>query len=189
MIRKLSEDFEVLTVTSTTTSPSKQNMVQDTANIRDDDASVTSSLCSSHSLEKRNRHGKKHHHRRTSSVTFADTEKVLEYVAHDKCREQLWYTHEELSQIKQECKETAKRTRESRSTPERGLEHLVRKESPKWPSRRKRSLSVVFTEHANQILEYGSLCDEEVLARQYKTVAEKSRIQAIARGFSDAEAI
>ncbi len=122
-------------------------------------------------------------------MTFSDASRVLEYIQRDKARDQLWYSSEELSRIKEECKEDAKRIREARAAPERGLEHFVPRGSPRFPSLKKHSRDVVFTEHANQILEYGYLCDEERIACAYRKVAEKSRRQALARGFSDAEAV
>jgi hypothetical protein len=120
-------------------------------------------------------------------VTFSDASRVLEYHQLEKGREQLWYSSEELSRIKEECKEDAKRIREARATPERGLEHFVPRGSHRSPSRKKHSRDVVFTEHANQILEYGYLCDDERIAYAYRKVAEKSKRQALARGVSDAE--
>jgi hypothetical protein len=188
MIRTLVEEGAALT-TSITTTASKSNMVESSSSIRDDDASTTSSLCSSNSQDQHQLHRLRRHRRRSSLVTFSDASRVLEYIQHDKPRDQLWYSSEELSQIKEECKEDAKRRRATRAEPERGLEHFVQKGSPRYPSRRKHSRDVVFTEHANQILEYGYLCDEERIACAYRKVAEKSRIQAIARGFSDAEAV
>lgn len=173
-----------------TTTGSKGNMVESTSSIRDDDAeSSTSSVSSAYSQDQRQVHSLRRHRRSSSLVTFSDASRVLEYMQRDKARDQLWYSPEELSRIKEECKEDARRILATRSAPERGLEHFVPRGSPRFPSRRKHSRDVVFTEHANQILEYGYLCDEERIACVYRKVAEKSRRQALARGFSDAEAV
>ncbi|KAL3910527.1 MAG: hypothetical protein SGARI_002079, partial [Bacillariaceae sp.] len=59
--------------------------------------------------------------------------------------------------------------------------------SPKRLSNRKHCRDVVFSEHANQILEYGYICDTERLALEYKLAAESSKRVALQQGHLDAE--
>mmetsp|Transcript_25939 Transcript_25939/g.42512 ORF Transcript_25939/g.42512 Transcript_25939/m.42512 type:complete len:187 (+) Transcript_25939:107-667(+) len=124
------------------------------------------------------------HPRRTSSVSFSDETEVQEFLKTENQRQEIWYTAEELSEIRHQCKLEAQRTITSTGNIERGLENMIPRGSQS-PSDKKYSREIVFSENANQILEYGYLCDTERLAHEYKQATEASKIQALVRGFSD----
>ena len=144
------------------------------------------------------------HHRRRSSVSFDGATEVIEFLKlNEGDRENVWYNKKELSEIKQECRRLAQQASEAsieveEGETQRGLEHLMiststgregrsSSSSPRRPSNRKHCRDVVFSEHANQILEYGYICDDERLALEYKMAAESSKRVALERGYLDAE--
>jgi hypothetical protein len=111
-----------------------------------------------------------HHHRRCSSVSFSDETEVVEFEKDVKRREKVWYTAEELNEIRHQCKLEARRT--VNTGLERGLENLAPRGLPCGAlSLRQYSRSVVLMEYSNQILEYGHLLDTERLAELYHRVA------------------
>ena len=142
------------------------------------------------------------HSRRTSSVSFADEDDVLEFIKGEmNNRNNIWYTPEELSAMRQRYRlqEDQKQQEEEQLLLQQQRHHhhhrqrRFRSSSPpplSPPSSssliRKRCRDVVFGESANQILEYGEICDVERLALQYKQASEASKIDALSRGYSDA---
>ena len=169
---------------------------------RDSIVSTTSTLSSSsYHGTGNNNNSPDQHHRRRSSVSFDGATEVIEFLKLNKGdRENVWYNKKELSEIKQECRRLAKQASEASIEVEeetrRGLEHLMISDcgrerasssSPRRPSNRKHCRDVVFSEHANQILEYGYICDDERLALEYKMAAESSKRVALERGYLDAE--
>jgi hypothetical protein len=165
---------------------------------RDSIVSISSTLSSS------SHHGissSSSHHRRRSSVSFDGETKVIEFSKLNKGdRENVWYNKRELSEMKQQCRRLAQRSSECfiewEAETQRGLEHLMisssgqeqsSSSSTKRLSNRKHCQAIVFSEHANQILEYGFICDEERLALEYKLAAESSKRRALERGYLNAE--
>lgn len=128
--------------------------------------------------------------RRISSVSFQETLDVLEF---EKLQEskgvaptEIWYTKEELREIRSQCRQKALETERTDGVLERGLEHMVPRGSPRHSKCRRQSKEVVFMEQANEILEHGFLYDTEQLADEYRRASEVSKRQARSRGCNDA---
>lgn len=148
-----------------------------------DDASLTSS--SSSSFSSQSEYQLCFQESRSSSVTFSDTAEVVTVEcieANQHNREEIWYSAEELREMKEEYYRLEK--------DKRNNEPRVSSSSPRSSRSctRKESRYIVLCEHANQILEYGYIWDTERLALEYKRASEQSKILALARGHFNAAA-
>jgi hypothetical protein len=124
-------------------------------------------------------------------VSFQETLDILEVEnlvekSTDVVPEDIWYTKEELREIRSQCKKQALETERTDGILERGLEHMVPRGSPHHSKCRRTSKNIVFLEQANEILEHGFLFHTDQLANEYRRASEISRIQARSRGCKDA---
>jgi hypothetical protein len=129
--------------------------------------------------------------RRHSSVSFQETLYILEVEnlvgkSKDVVPEDIWYTKEELREIRSRCKKQALETERTDGILERGLERMVPRRSPRHSMCCQNSKNIVFLEQANEILEHGFLCHTDQLADEYRRASEISKIQARSRGCKDA---
>ncbi|KAG7353174.1 hypothetical protein IV203_009223 [Nitzschia inconspicua] len=129
-------------------------------------------------------------HRRRSSVSFLETLDILEFEKLHKSKgvipEDIWYTKEELREIRSKCKQKALEMEHTDGDVERGLEHMITRGSTRHSKHRRESMDVVFLEQANDILEHGFLYHNEQLADEYRRASEISKRQARRRGRNDA---
>lgn len=128
--------------------------------------------------------------RRHSSVSFQETPDILEVEKLEESDnvvpEDIWYTKEELREIRSQCKQRALETERTDGILERGLEHMIPRGSPRHSQCRRNSMNIVFLEQANDILEHGFLCRTERLADEYRRASEISKRRALSRGCKDA---
>lgn len=128
------------------------------------------------------------HRRRRSSVSFVEQPpEIVEFEWCNNDPKEIWFSKEELRNIRSQCKRIAHQTEQNDGVIQRGLEHMVPRSSPRHSRARRNSKQIVTMEQANQILEYGNICDTERLAEEYKRATESSKRQALLRGFADAE--
>lgn len=131
-----------------------------------------------------------HNCRKLSSVSFQETLDVLEFEKLEESKgvvpTEIWYSKEELREIRSQCKQRALETERTDGVLERGLEHMVPRGSPRHSKCRRQSKEVVFMEQANEILEHGFLYHTEQLADEYRRASEVSKRQARSRACKDA---
>jgi hypothetical protein len=177
------ESSSTWTLSSHTNSTARTNSVIETL----PDQSSSSSSNSSNTGIPRHHGGNR---RRHSSVSFQETLDVLEIEklqgSKDVVPEDIWYTKEELRQIRSQCKQRALESERTDGILERGLEHMVPRGSSRHSKCRRQSKEIVFLEQANEILEHGFLYHTEQLADEYRRASEASKRQARSRGCRDA---
>ncbi|KAG7338358.1 hypothetical protein IV203_011030 [Nitzschia inconspicua] len=106
------------------------------------------------------------------SQIFLETLDILEFEKLHKSKgvipEDIWYTKEELREIRSKCKQKALEMEHTDGDVERGLEHMITRGSTRHSKHRRESMDVVFLEQANDILEHGFLYHNEQLADEYR---------------------